>query len=193
MKGKTLLMAAILVTTLSSTDCTKAHRDTLVIETNFGTIQAELYNDIAPKTVAHMEQLAKEGFFDSLLFHRVIPGFVIQGGDPNTRHGNPDTWGIGQQGQPTVQAEFSKESHKRGILSMARKGNDVNSGTSQFFVCVADVPSLDNQYTVWGKVTKGMEVVDKIVALPRDGRDRPEQKVMMTKVTVIEAEQPQTK
>jgi peptidyl-prolyl cis-trans isomerase B (cyclophilin B) len=193
MKGKTILMAAILMTTLMSTDCAKAQRDTLVIETNFGTIQAELYTDIAPKTVAHMKQLAKEGFFDSLLFHRVIPGFVIQGGDPNTRHGNPDTWGMGQPGQPTVQAEFSKESHKKGILSMARKGNDVNSGTSQFFICVADVPSLDNQYTVWGKVTKGMDVVDKIVALPRDRRDRPEQKAMMIKVTVIEVTQPKAK
>ncbi len=193
MKGKNLLMAAILTATLTNVDCAKAQRDTLVIETNFGKIEAELYNDIAPKTVAHMEKLANEGFFDSLLFHRIIPGFVIQGGDPNSRHGNPDTWGMGQPGLETVPAEFNEESHKRGILSMARRGNDINSGTSQFFICVADVPSLNNQYTVWGKVTKGMDVVDKIVNLPRDQRDRPQQKVIMTKVSVITAAKPQAK
>jgi len=186
-------MAVIFMTIVTNIECAKAQRDTLVIETNFGKIEAELYNDIAPKTVAHMEKLAKEGFFDSLLFHRVIPGFVIQGGDPNSRHGDPDTWGIGQAGQETVPAEFSKESHKRGILSMARKGNDINSGTSQFFICVADVPSLDNKYTVWGKVDKGMDVVDKIVNLPRDQRDRPQQKAIMTRITVIEAAKQQAK
>ncbi len=186
MKGSVLLMAAFLMVAVTESSCAKSQRDTLVIQTNFGTIEAELYNDIAPKTVAHMEKLAKEGFFDSLLFHRVIPGFVIQGGDPNTRNGNPDTWGTGQPGQETVQAEFSKEPHKRGTLSMARRGNDINSATSQFFICVADVPSLNNQYTVWGKVVKGMDVVDKIVNLPRDRRDRPLEKAMMLKVTVIQ-------
>ncbi len=188
MKGIIILMVALAIVTAADSGCsTSPKRDTLVIETNFGTIEAQLYNDIAPKTVAHMEALAKSGFFDSLLFHRVIPGFVIQGGDPNSRNGAPDTWGMGAPGQPTVDAEFSKEMHKRGILSMARRGNDVNSATSQFFICVADVPSLDNQYTVWGRVTKGMDVVDKIALTPRDQRDRPKQKAIITKMTVLEA------
>src|SRR4030042_673641 len=102
MKGKHVLMAALLMTVFSGAECAKIQRDTLVIETNFGRIEAELYNDIAPNTVAHMEKLAKEGFFDSLLFHRIVPGFVIQGGDPNTRNGDPETWGTGAKGQPTV-------------------------------------------------------------------------------------------
>ncbi len=190
MRGFIILMlafATVTGTTSGCSDTTKAKRDTLIIETNLGTIEAELYNDIAPKTVDHMEKLVKAGFFDSLLFHRVVPGFVIQGGDPNSKDGDPETWGRGKPGQETVDAEFSKEHHKRGILSMARKGNDINSGTSQFFICVADVLSLDNQYTVWGKVTKGMDVVDKIANSPRDSKDRPKEKVMMIKVTVKEA------
>lgn len=144
-----------------------------------GVIKIELYNDVAPKTVANFDSLVKAKFYDGLLFHRIIPGFVIQGGDPNTRNGDPSTWGIGDPSQTNVPAEFSNLAHKKGILSMARKGNDINSATSQFFICLGDVPHLDGQYTVFGEVTSGIEVVDKIAAVKTGARDMPADKIKM--------------
>ena len=146
---------------------------------SIGEISISLWPDLAPKTVANFDNLVKTGAYDGTAFHRVIPGFVIQGGDPNSKEGPKSSWGMGAPGQQTVPAEFSDVKHVRGILSMARKGNDVNSGTSQFFICVADVPSLNNQYTVFGAVSDGMDVVDKIVNMPRDERDNPLKKVEM--------------
>ena len=134
---------------------------------------------MAPETVANFDNLVKTGAYDGTAFHRVIPGFVIQGGDPNSKEGPKSSWGMGAPGQKTVPAEFSDVKHERGILSMARKGNDINSGTSQFFICVADVPSLNNQYTVFGAVSDGMDVVDKIVNMPRDETDKALKKVEM--------------
>ena len=107
---------------------------------------------------------------------------MIQGGDPNSKDEDRSNDGMGQAGQPTVPAEFSKTSHKRGIVSAARRGDDINSATSQFFICVADVPHLDGQYSVFGRVIEGMDVVDKIVNVPRDQRDNPLKKVVMKKV-----------
>lgn len=144
-----------------------------------GDIVIETYPDVAPKMCKHFDELVESGFYNGLAFHRVIPGFMIQGGDPNTKDKPKSTWGMGDPSQKTVDAEFSSISHKRGILSTARKGNDVNSATSQFFIMVADYPSLDNQYTVFGHVVSGMEVADKIVAAPRDSRDNPLEKVEM--------------
>lgn len=144
-----------------------------------GKIKVEFFPETAPKTCAHLDQLISSGFYDGLAFHRVIPGFMIQGGDPNSKDQPRQTWGVGGNQQKTVPAEFSKISHKRGILSMARKGNDVNSATSQFFIVVKDSPFLDGQYTVFGKVLEGMEVADKIVNAPRDARDNPNEKIEM--------------
>ncbi len=144
-----------------------------------GKIILELWPDVAPKHCANFENLVKEGSYDGTAFHRVIPGFMIQGGDPNSKDKPRNTWGMGAPGQKTVPAEFSDISHKRGILSTARKGNDINSATSQFFIMVQDSPHLDRQYTVFGQVTEGMDVADKIVNSPRDRMDGPLDKIEM--------------
>lgn len=145
---------------------------------DIGNIELELYPAIAPKHVRNWDSLVFEKFLDTTLFHRVVPGFVIQGGDPNTKHGPKSTWGYGQAWQKTVDAEFNPISHVRGVLSAARD-NDINSANSQFFICVASATSLDNQYTAYGKVTSGISFVDNIVASPRDINDVPNQNIAM--------------
>ena len=154
------------------------------IETNFGKISFKLLPDLAPETVRNFEKLAKDGFYDGTLFHRVIPGFMIQGGDPNTKTDNKSSWGMGGPGY-NVKAEFNSRSHLRGIVSMAR-AQDPDSAGSQFFIVTTDSTFLDRQYTVFGEVTEGMDVADKIVNLDRDGNDCPLEKVEMTHVTVSE-------
>jgi peptidyl-prolyl cis-trans isomerase B (cyclophilin B) len=146
---------------------------------SLGIIEIELFPELAPLHVRNFDSLVAHKFYDTIAFHRVVPGFVIQGGDPNSRHGPTSTWGYGQPGQPTVPAEFSNLKHVRGILSAARKGNDINSATSQFFICVVNTPQLDGQYSIYGKVRKGMDVVDTIVNAPRNSSDRPLQKIEM--------------
>ena len=156
----------------------------VVIKTGFGDIKFSLLPDIAPETVRNFVTLAKKGFYDGTLFHRVIPGFMIQGGDPNTKNSDKSTWG---QGGPVynLKAEFSSRSHLRGIVSMAR-ANDPDSAGSQFFIVTSDSTFLDKQYTVFGEVVDGIEVADKIVNLPRDGNDCPEQEVKMLEVAISE-------
>ena len=144
-----------------------------------GKIVVELFPDVAPKHCKNFDELVTSGFYDGTAFHRVIPGFMIQGGDPNSKSGPKETWGQGAPGQKTVPAEFSSITHKRGILSTARKGNDINSATSQFFIMVADSPHLDNQYTVFGQVVSGMEVADVIVNSPTENPNRPIDKIEM--------------
>ena len=143
-----------------------------------GDIRIELFPLIAPRHVANFDSLVNHQFYDSTAFHRVVPGFVIQGGDPNSRHGPRSTWGYGQPNQPKVNAEFSVVSHQRGIFSAARSSN-INSATSQFFICVAPATNLDGNYSVYGKVVQGMAVVDTIVSAPRDANDNPLQKIEM--------------
>ncbi len=152
------------------------------IETNFGKISFKLISESAPETVRNFEKLAKEGFYDGTLFHRVIPGFMIQGGDPNTQTDNKSSWGTGGPGY-NIKAEFSSRSHLRGIVSMARS-QDPNSAGSQFFIVTSDSTFLDKQYTVFGEVTEGMEIADKIVNLERDGNDCPLEKIQMIRITV---------
>jgi len=157
----------------------------VVIKTDFGDIKFSLLPDLAPETVRNFVTLAKKGFYDGTLFHRVIPGFMIQGGDPNTKDPNKKSqWGMGGTGN-TINAEFSSRSHLRGIVSMAR-ATDPNSADSQFFIVTSDSTFLDKQYTVFGEVVDGIEVADKIVNLPRDGNDCPEQEVKMLEVTISE-------
>ncbi len=144
-----------------------------------GDIVLELYPEVAPMHCAHFDSLVAEKFYDGCAFHRVIPGFMIQGGDPNSKNKPRETWGYGDPSLKTVKAEFSKIPHKRGILSTARS-SDINSATSQFFIMVNDYPSLDGKYTVFGEVKEGMEVADKIVNTKRDRNDNPEVKVEMT-------------
>jgi peptidyl-prolyl cis-trans isomerase B (cyclophilin B) len=156
-----------------------------IIETKFGNIELKFFPELAPNHVDNFITLAKKGFYDGTIFHRVIPGFMIQGGDPNTKGTDKAKYGMGGPGY-TVKAEFSKKPHERGILSMARS-MDPDSAGSQFFIMVAKAPSLDGKYSVFGEVTKGMDVVDKIVNEPRDQRDDPYDRIEM-KVKIIEPE-----
>jgi len=154
-----------------------------VIETNFGRIVLKFFPKLAPNHVKNFEKLANSGFYNGVTFHRVIPGFMIQGGDPNTKPGATGAPGTGGPGW-TVNAEFSSMHHSPGILSMART-SDPNSAGSQFFITVADANSLDGQYSIFGQVVQGMDVVNKIVALPRDSADMPTPKsAVMKKVRI---------
>ena len=166
-------------------------KDNAVISTKFGDIVLEFFDDIAPKHVESFKLHAQNGYYNGTTFHRVIPGFMIQGGDPLTksddrsRHGTGGNaakyFGIGTESDEStwdLPAEFSPTPHERGILSMARSQNP-DSGGSQFFICVADARFLDNQYTVFGKVVSGMDVVDAIVSAPRDARDNPNDRIEM--------------
>lgn len=143
-----------------------------------GTINIELFPNIAPLHTRNFDSLVFEQFYDSTAFHRVIPGFMIQGGDPNSRHGPISTWGYGDPSQPTVNAEFTVARHIRGRLSAARD-TSINSANSQFFICVATASWLNGQYSVYGDVTGGMDIVDSIVNSPRDANDNPLQKIEM--------------
>ncbi len=155
-----------------------------IINTKFGEIEIEFFPDKAPNHVANFIKLAKSGLYNGTIFHRVIPGFMIQGGDPNTKdQTNKAAYGMGGSGT-NVNAEFNDVQHKRGIVSMAR-ANDPNSASSQFFIVVENSFFLDRQYTAFGQVVKGMGVADKIVQQPRDSKDLPVQRVEMT-VTIVE-------
>lgn len=142
-----------------------------VLNTNLGKIVLSFFEDKAPNHVANFKKLVLEGFYDGTKFHRVIPGFMIQGGCPFTKTDNRAAHGTGGPGW-SINAEFNDMKHTRGILSAART-SDPNSAGSQFFLMVANAPHLDGQYTVFGQVIEGMQVVDQIVALPRDVRDNP--------------------
>lgn len=156
-----------------------------IIETPFGNIELIFYPEDAPKHVDNFLTLAESGFYDGTIFHRVIPGFMIQGGDPNTKGNDTSTYG---QGGPDhqVKAEFNARPHKRGILSMARSRHPDSAG-SQFFIVVKDSRFLDRQYTVFGEVIKGMDVADKIVSVKTDASDNPLERIEM-KVRVVEKE-----
>lgn len=138
------------------------------LKTDAGTIAIRFFPEVAPNHVRNFIDLSESGFYTGTKFHRIVPGFVIQGGDPNTKDKDPSTWGTGSSGK-RLKAEFNAIHHKRGILSMARS-TDPDSASSQFFICVADAGALDNQYTVFGEVVSGMDAVDKIVSGPRNGQ-----------------------
>jgi peptidyl-prolyl cis-trans isomerase B (cyclophilin B) len=157
-------------------------KEVAVIKTNLGTIIFEFYPEDAPNHVANFKKLAGQGFYDGIYFHRVIPGFMIQAGDPNTKDDDRSNDGLGGPGY-TIDAEFNDRPHKRGTVSMARKP-DPNSAGSQFFICHQAQPGLDGQYTVFGQVVQGMDVVDKIANAERDSRDNPLEKIVMEKVTI---------
>lgn len=156
------------------------------LHTSAGEIDIRFLPDVAPNHVKNFIDLAEKGFYNGTKFHRVIPGFMIQGGDPNTISGDPSTWGTGGNPGKYLQAEFNATHHKRGIVSMAR-ANDPNSASSQFFICVADAGFLDRQYTAFGEVTKGMDVADKIVNAPRGANDRPNNPTTIDKIVVRDA------
>ena len=169
-------MPALKNITTSPEETKKMSETKAIIETKFGNMTVKFFPDVAPGHVKNFVDLAKKGFYNGTIFHRVIPGFMIQGGDPT---GN----GTGGPGY-TIKAEFNKKPHKRGILSMARAQSPDSAG-SQFFIVVKDSNFLDGQYTVFGEVESGMEVADKIVSLPRNSMDKPNERVEM-KVNIIE-------
>ena len=148
------------------------------IKTKHGDLVLRFFPDVAPGHVKNFCDLTEKGFYNGVVFHRTIKGFMIQGGDPQGT-------GMGGPGY-TIKAEFNKKPHKRGTLSMARKGNDINSAGSQFFICHADAPSLDGQYTVFGELVSGHEALDKIATAPTTG-DRPKDPVKMESVTLEDA------
>ena len=168
------------------------YNDSIVcISTKFGDIIVRFFDEAAPKHVKSFRAHVESGYYNGTIFHRVIPGFVIQGGDPNTKGDDQSKYGmgghsgkyfgVGDENDSTtwnIPAEFNNTLHTRGVLSMARS-QDPNSGGSQFFICVADVKRLDGKYTVFGQVIEGMEFVDMIVNSPRDGHDKPHDRIEM--------------
>lgn len=173
----------VLALALVAGSCSKGGGSIAVIDTDFGQIKLKLDSETAPKHVENFTKLAREGFYDGLAFHRAVPGLLIQGGDPNTRTDDRNTWGMGQPGQPRVQAEFSQKPFVRGTLGAART-NDPNSATSQFFICLRPNPGWNGQYTVFGEVIEGIEVVDKIANQPTDPRQNLLNKAVIKKVTI---------
>ena len=181
MKALTRNLVVVLLSTLLLTAVVSA-QEIAVIETKFGKIEIQFFEDKAPGHVKNFKDLAKKGFYDGTIFHRVIPGFMIQGGDPNTKSDDRSNHGMGGPGY-SIKAEFNDTPHKRGILSMARS-QDPNSAGSQFYIVVKDSAFLDGKYTAFGKVLSGMTVADQIVNAPKDRRDNPNERIEM-KVKVI--------
>ena len=181
--GLCLLMSVLGVpgaTVLYAVDGAAGKSPKAVIKTKFGDMEIVFFPEKAPNHVQNFVKLAKSGYYNGTIFHRVIPGFMIQGGDPNTKDPKkPETYGLGGPSEK-LKAEFNDTPHRRGIVSMART-NDPNSAGSQFFIVVKESSFLDGQYTVFGEVVKGMEVADKIVNLPRNPRnDLPNERVEIT-------------
>ena len=183
-----MVVLGVIFTSGSSTDveaqAASGQEPRAFIDTRFGSIEIRFLPDKAPKHVENFITLAKSGFYDQTIFHRVIPDFMIQGGDPNTKdEKDKSRYGTGGPGYQ-VKAEFNDRPHVRGVVSMARS-QDPDSAGSQFFIVVKDAPYLNGKYTVFGEVVKGMEVADKIVSQARDARDNPLERVEMT-VRIVE-------
>src|SRR4030066_1819916 len=162
----------------SSEEVKKMSEQQAIIRTKLGDITLKFFSDVAPNHVNNFIDLAKKGFYNGTIFHRVVPKFVIQGGDPNSKNPDRSKHGTGGPGY-NVKAEFSNNLHKRGTLSMARSPHPDSAG-SQFFICVADSSFLDGQYTAFGEVVSGIEAADKIVNQPRDKRDNPNDRIELT-------------
>jgi dolichyl-diphosphooligosaccharide---protein glycosyltransferase len=156
-----------------------------IIETKYGDITIKFRSDVAPYTVENFKKLASSGFYDGTIFHRIIPGFMIQGGDPNTKTGTRDTWGQGNPGY-SIEPEFSNLKHKKYAVSMAR-GPSIDSAGSQFFIMTGDAPWLDGQYTIFGEVVSGQNVVDQIERLETNEKDQPDDPLdaIIEKITII--------
>ena len=175
----------------SENKTTVSTNEVAVIKTNHGEMIVEFWSDVAPKTVENFKTLAKKGFYDGTCFHRIIKGFMVQGGDPLTKDDSKASrWGTGDPGYK-IKAEFSDRSHVRGVLSMARS-NDPDSAGSQFFICHGDASFLNNKYTAFGKVIKGDEVLEKIANVPcgpgGDGANsRPSTRVNVESLKIVDA------
>ena len=186
-----LIFVTLLITGVSIVSCANPQKEVAVISTKFGDMVVEFFEEAAPKHVESFKLHAESGYYNGTIFHRVIPGFMIQGGDPNTKGENNATYGtgghaakyfgVGDENNPltwNLPAEFNDIKHEHSILSMARSQNP-DSGGSQFFVCAGDVPNLDGKYTVFGQVIEGNHIIDQIVNLPRNSRDNPNDRIEM--------------
>ncbi len=164
-----------------------AAKEVAVIKTTAGDMVIEFWTDAAPKTIENFKKLAKSGFYDGTCFHRVIPGFMIQGGDPKTKDAalEPE-WGTGDPGYK-IKAEFNDHSHVRGVISMARS-NDPDSAGSQFFICHGNPTQLDHQYTAFGKLIKGDDVLEKIATTPTHGPNRPNERQGIISIKIVPAD-----
>src|SRR5882724_488578 len=200
MKSINWIFAASLIASFASVSCSKAGstnnppenhtvnttntNEVAVITTTEGTMVIEFWPDVAPNTVANFKKLAGKGFYDGTAFHRVIKGFMIQGGDPLTKDPNAeDRWGTGDPGYK-IKAEFNDRSHVRGVISMARS-NDPDSAGSQFFICHGDPTFLDHQYTAFGKLIKGDDVLEKIATTSTHPQDRPDKRIGVTSIKIV--------
>ncbi len=158
-----------------------------VIKTTEGEMVIEFWPDVAPKTVENFKKLAKEGFYDGTCFHRVIKGFMIQGGDPKTKDASKEAeWGTGDPGYK-IKAEFSEKSHVRGVISMARSQSPDSAG-SQFFICHGNPTFLDRKYTTFGKLIKGDDVLEKIATTPTHPPDRPNTRMGIESIKIVPAD-----
>jgi peptidyl-prolyl cis-trans isomerase B (cyclophilin B) len=199
MSGLVLLLAGLVLSAVTGCGGKRAvepllpppdPRPRATIHTKFGNMEMRLSPDVAPRHVENFIRLAKSGFYNGTIFHRVIPGFMIQGGDPNTKNSlRKETYGQGgpkdEKGNSIyLKAEFNDTPHKRGIVSMARASEPDTAG-SQFFIVIEDSFFLDRKYTAFGEVTRGLGVADKIAMLPRNDQDLPNERVEMT-ITIVE-------
>jgi peptidyl-prolyl cis-trans isomerase B (cyclophilin B) len=171
----------------SSENNSMNNNEVAVIKTTEGEMVVEFWSDVAPKTVENFKTLAKKGFYDGTCFHRVIKGFMIQGGDPLTKDASKeDSWGTGGPGYQ-IKAEFNDRHHDRGVLSMARSSNPDSAG-SQFFICHGSPRNLDHQYTAFGKLIKGDDVLEKIATTPTHPPDRPNKRIVIESIKIVPAD-----
>jgi peptidyl-prolyl cis-trans isomerase B (cyclophilin B) len=182
-----LICAFASVALLAEGPSASAEEEVAVIKTRFGEMVVAFWPDVAPKTVANFKKLAKEGFYDGTCFHRIVKGFMIQGGDPLSKKDDPNV-GTGGPGY-TIPAEFSKKAHEKGVISMARS-QDPNSAGSQFFICLQKSSFLDGQYTAFGQLLRGVEVLEQIGEVPvnpsRWGeKSSPREKVVVESIKVV--------
>jgi len=203
MKTSSLICAFSLLASLAVVSCSKADQtnnpagdqtantnnasEVAIINTTEGTMVVEFWPEVAPNTVANFKKLANQGFYDGTCFHRVIKGFMIQGGDPLTKDpGKEDQWGTGGPGY-SIKAEFNDRSHTRGVISMARS-QDPDSAGSQFFICHGNPTFLDHQYTAFGKLIKGDDVLEKIATTPTHPPDRPDKRIGVISIKIVPAD-----
>jgi peptidyl-prolyl cis-trans isomerase B (cyclophilin B) len=169
---------------------TATSNEVAVIKTTEGEMVIEFWPEVAPQTVENFKKLAKEGFYDGTCFHRVIKGFMIQGGDPNTKDASRESeWGMGDPGYK-IKAEFNAKSHVRGVISMARSQHPDSAG-SQFFICHGNAAFLDRQYTAFGQLLKGDDVLETIATTPTHRPDRPNKRMGVESIKIVPAESAQ--
>jgi peptidyl-prolyl cis-trans isomerase B (cyclophilin B) len=186
-----LMLVAVLLGASACRSKPETDDEVAVLETSYGRIVIEFLPRVAPKHVRNFKDLARTGFYDGTRFHQIAKDkngvFAIQGGDPNTINGDPSIWGQGQKAQRTVKAELSTLRHERGIVSAARRLDDINSATSQFFICVTAQAGFDGQYSIFGRVIEGMNVVDSIARAPTEAKsERPVDPVVVNRAYVVQ-------